>query len=809
MNMILHNLKVAFRNLEKYKLQTLISVLSIAVGILTISLAHSYLRSVKLNALYDLPFIERTYNVTFKECISGEDANINMDIIRALKGDNGPKSAEQVVVPISGMYGASVEFNLPDSTVRRGTVSSECIDPDYLTFAGFRSAITGQPITELKRGEAIIGERLAKKIFHDKSPIGSIQEQTGPVQPVPVRIVDVYKSIYTVGTYMDRRVDIRDELLFSLADRVIDQEEAMFFLIPWIHVVIKEGATEQQLTKEINELVKPFGVEARIVRTLDKREVSSYYSYKTLIYIISSLILMAAIIGFLRTQIQLFRMRRGEISLRIVNGAYRRELFMMLASEPFIIIGMAVLIAVLLGFPLQEFFISNRMNIIRYEDISISRLWLYSIEIGALLLVIVSLITWFTLNRICNANDGLAANMRRSRSHIFRNVMLGFQLAVSLIFVCCTLILVNTGRNMLKNCNIPEKDDLYAQCLFLNTRYMYTHSIDDEERIERVCAEIRRLPEVDRLELYCSSNDFDILELKNNPDAMAKMDNQSHFQCISTTDKDLPSFFGMEVEWFPGNNVDRDECILIGEELYRRLKDAGVLNGNTLSSFCGGPRYMISLPVGGIIKNIPYTTKLDQIVAITPYWKENYMNMTYVVIPIEGRGKGLDKKIGQLLLTTAPENISNESMISNYRDMINWIPGAVKAVYVACLVLGSVSLLICAMSIFSAIALDTRGRRKEVAIRKVNGAKNRDICLMFGRVYVVLLLLALIIAVPVCVCFCGYVNELEIVSLPYYATPYLPIITGILIEILLVLLIVYWQIRKLLKTDTSTIISKE
>lgn len=243
--MILHNLKVALRNLEKYKLQSLISMLSIAVGILTISLAHSYLSNIKLNSLYDRPFIERTYNVTFKKTISGEDTDINMDIIRVLKSDNGPKSAEQVVVPISGMSGASTEFNLPDSTVRRGTVSAECIDPDYLAFAGFKSAITGRPITELKKGDAIIGERLAKKIFQEKSPIGSIQEQTGPVQPIPVRIVDVYKSIHTVGTYMDKTRDIRDELLFSLADRVIDQDQDLFFLIPWIHIVIKDGATEQ------------------------------------------------------------------------------------------------------------------------------------------------------------------------------------------------------------------------------------------------------------------------------------------------------------------------------------------------------------------------------------------------------------------------------------------------------------------------------------------------------------------------------------------------------------------------------------
>ncbi len=354
MKIILHNLKVAIRNLMKYKLQTAISVLSIAVGILTISLAHSYLSGIKLNALYDQPFIDRTYNVTFKSVTSGENAEINGEIVRTLKKEDALKSAEQVVLPISGMYGVLAEFNLPDSTVKKGSLSAEIIDPDFLRFAGFRSAITGKPITELKEGQAIIGEKLAKQIFQDKSPIGSVQEQTGPVQPIPVRIVDVYKSMYMESTYMGQTRDIRDELLFSLADRIIDQDHDLFFLLPWIHIVRREGSSEQQLIKEINELVLPYGVEAQIEKTLKKEEKRHYYAYKSFIYLLSSLILLAAIIGYIRTQIQLFTMRRGELSLRIVNGAHRRGLWTMLAAEPFIVITLLVLLAILFGFFLQR-----------------------------------------------------------------------------------------------------------------------------------------------------------------------------------------------------------------------------------------------------------------------------------------------------------------------------------------------------------------------------------------------------------------------------------------------------------------------
>ena len=187
MNMIIHNLKVALRNLMKYKLQTLISMLSIAVGILTISLAHSFLSNLKLNALYDRSFIDRTYNVTLRSATSGKKMEINGDIVRALKKDDALHSAEQIVLPLSGRYGIHSEFNLPDSTVRKGSLNAECIDPDFLRFAGFRSAITGRPITELKKGQAIISEGLAKRIFGDKNPIGSIQKQTGPVQPIPDR----------------------------------------------------------------------------------------------------------------------------------------------------------------------------------------------------------------------------------------------------------------------------------------------------------------------------------------------------------------------------------------------------------------------------------------------------------------------------------------------------------------------------------------------------------------------------------------------------------------------------------------------
>ena len=61
-------------------------------------------------------------------------------------------------------------------------------------------------------------------------------------------------------------------------------------------------------------------------------------------------------------------------------------------------------------------------------------------------------------------------------------------------------------------------------------------------------------------------------------------------------------------------------------------------------------------------------------------------------------------------------------------------------------------MLIAAFGIFSLVPLSCEQRRKEIAVRKVNGAAIKDILLMFVKEYMLLLIIASVIAFPV-----GYV----------------------------------------------------
>ena len=103
MHMVLHHLKVAVRNLLKYKLQTVISVLSIAIGIVTLAFVHAVLEEVTYPSLYSQPYCERTFLVGL-EPIEGDGVRVdstgqdvppssyNSDILIALKRNGGLKN---------------------------------------------------------------------------------------------------------------------------------------------------------------------------------------------------------------------------------------------------------------------------------------------------------------------------------------------------------------------------------------------------------------------------------------------------------------------------------------------------------------------------------------------------------------------------------------------------------------------------------------------------------------------------------------------------------------------------------------------
>lgn len=790
MNIVFHNLKVAFRNLMKYKLQTLISVLSIAIGIVTLSFAHSILLAFQLPTIFSEPYYDRAYKVSFKSISDGEGKEIDSEVIRAVKGTDGLMNAEQIAVPNGAYRGAMAVFLMPDSSIQKGAINSNVIDSQYANYAGMRSAITGQKIKVLKPGEAIISEFYAKKLFGDKNPVGAVQVNTEDDQTIPVTIVDVFKNLSVIDE------PLKNDAIYYCTAKGIEDEKSRAYYAVWINVVLKEGSTKQQLIKEIDARIKPLGLKAEISDAYD--DIEMIIAVRTIVYIFSSLILLAAIIGFLRMQTQLFWLRRREISLRLVNGAKKMSLFGMLAAETAITICLSVLMAVCLGDLLQDFVDSELGEFISALHLEINGLWLYSLVIGVGLFLICCLIVWISLLRICKSGEGLAANMRRNRNHLFRNVMLGIQITICSLFICCTFILVIGGDEMMKAFRIPGNDDFYRECLMLSPVYA--------DHPEQLLEEIGKIPELDEM-IMDGDGHYRIANIDNCPEAVEKLGTQSYFELSKTTDTALLSFLGVDVEWL-SRDTDQSRCFLMSENLYNQFKELGVMDNNTLTftNYTHSGPEDVTMPVTGILRNIPYNRNQEWIVAISPDWEKE--REEFILVPKEGKSKSLALKVNETIDRLEPQ-IMND-MVSNFRHSIRSVSLLVSAARSGGWILGVISLIICAMSILSTIALDTRYRKKEVAIRKVNGAKSKNIYLMFGRIYLVLIVIAMVIVVPVCVIFNTIISQIvNDVAPEATLSPVVPIILGIAVIILLILLIVGWQIHRVMQVDPAKIIAKE
>ena len=117
-----------------------------------------------------------------------------------------------------------------------------------------------------------------------------------------------------------------------------------------------------------------------------------------------------------------------------------------------------------------------------------------------------------------------------------------------------------------------------------------------------------------------------------------------------------------------------------------------------------------------------------------------------------------------------------------------------------------IALIISVLGIYSAITLDTEYRRKEMAIRKINGAGVRQIVLIFARLYIVLVIVTVAIAFPIVEFL------LRMFSNMYYSF----IDTGILFYggilsfvVLLITMTVYVRIKNIARINPAEIIKSE
>lgn len=796
MNMLLHNLKVALRNILKYKVQTLGSILSLAIGMVTLATVHSFLQNFRMASINHEPYYDRVYNLRFDSIQKRQSENsirINGDIVRAVKANGGPRCIEQGPYAPNGMLtGGWAEFTLNGKTKRKTQLDAVPLDRHYPNFVGIRSAITGEKIKVLGPHDAIINEKQAKQIFGDKNPVGASIRLSKDYGNYQLRLVDVYQDLSLT--------EQNSSALFYSPWELEDMDPEQFYAVN-LYVVLKEGCTPQQLKAEVNSRLKPLGLKVRIEKLKDRlsEEYSTVAIARSITYLIGSLILLAAIIGFLRMQTQLFWMRRREISLRITNGATRLQLFSMFATEVVMIVLVAYIVAVLMGAWICDYLAKPQFAEITSELGTISHLYLYSLVIGLVVMMLCLAIIWIVLSRICKHTQALESGMRRSHNHWFRNTMLGVQVMISMFFLGVTFCLLCWVGKMADFNHIPDDERAYKQSLFLQT--------NAAENGQRLRDKLIHLPQVERWIPYswgfwkvnelAENEEFSKAVWQGNP--YVSYGNVTNYCFRITSDTSYLDFFKIKVNWKPKAN--RKKCILINEELYKYMRQYHVAPNDILTV-----DEMDSYQIAGTFQSIPYEgsmkTDIYSFIVIDP--KEAYGATHYILVAKPGEYKEMQVAVNRMMQKLEPAVV--KPMSSNLRDYVAREMLALEILQNIAWILAIVSLAICLISIFSTVMLDTQTRKKEVAIRKVNGALTKDITKLFGRTYLVITLIAMVFAVVAILLFHIVLSRtFEMVKI----NPAFPIILSVVIVVGFIAAIIACQVRKIMKVDPSEILAKE
>lgn len=796
--MLLHNLKVALRNILKYKVQTLGSILSLAIGMVTLATVHSFLQNFRMASINHEPYYDRVYNLRFdsiQKRQSDHSIRINGDIVRAVKANGGPRCIEQGPYAPNGMLtGGWAEFTLNGNTRRKTPLDAVPLDRNYPNFVGIRSAITGEKIKVLGPHDAIINEKQAKQIFGDKNPVGASIRLSKDYGNYQLRLVDVYQDLSLT------ELDMSSSALFYSPWELEDMDPEQFYAVN-LYVVLKEGCTPQQLKAEVNSRLKPLGLKVKTEKLKDRlsEEYSTVAIACSITYLIGSLILLAAIIGFLRMQTQLFWMRRREISLRITNGATRLQLFSMFATEVVMIVLVAYLVAVLMGAWICDYLAKPQFAEITSELGTISHLYLYSLVIGLVVMMLCLAIIWIVLSRICKHSQALESGMRRSHNHWFRNTMLGVQVMISMFFLGVTFCLLCWVGKMADFNHIPDDERAYKQSLFLQT--------NAAENVQRLRDKLIHLPQVERWIPY-SYGFWKVNELAENEefskavwkdDLFVSYSNVTNYKIQMTSDTSYLDFFKIKVNWKPKAN--RKKCILVNEELYKLMRQYHVAPNDILTV-----DEMDSYQIAGTFQSVPYEgsmkTDIYSFIVIDP--KEAYGATHYILVAKPGEYKEMQVAVDRTIQKLEPAVV--KPMSSNLRYYMAREMFALEILQNIAWILAIVSLAICLISIFSTVMLDTQTRKKEVAIRKVNGALTRDITKLFGRTYLVITLIAMVFAVVAMLLFHIVLSKMfDMVEI----NPVFPIILSIVIVIGFIAAIIACQVRKIMKVDPSKILAKE
>lgn len=289
---------------------------------------------------------------------------------------------------------------------------------------------------------------------------------------------------------------------------------------------------------------------------------------------------------------------------------------------------------------------------------------------------------------------------------------------------------------------------------------------------------------------------------------MAKVWGHMWIRQYQVGDSALLNFWNRPIHWILPPE-ERTGCLLLSDSLYASMEHYGLTASGVLQPEGGQPHR-----IGGTFATLPYMdnkrlSNTCQVVYIESCSDDNITEI--IVQPKKGAYDRVFADLTEAMHRIDPKPLMER--VLNLRESLGIEILLFEVMLRASWILSAICLVICLMGIWSTIALDTRSRQKEVALRKIHGAKRWNIILLFGRLYLWLISIATMVSAPLIVLFNILLKEWArssmSTSMAELLSPTLPILGALMLTALIILLIVGYHLHQVLRVKPAEMIAKE
>ena len=788
--MIIHNLKAGWRNILKYKVQNTISVLCLSVGV--IFFAATFV-TVKDSLI--LPFTEKYFNDEIKFHITYYGNEIH-PTIREIKRLQNQQCVKELSICVED--GASVRFD------ENNNIQAMVVSKRWLKDRKYES-INGKNLDDIPNGTLLLDKTFVES-FYGKDYTSIIKEVFAKCYNRPD--ITIYDTICSPIN--------RTHSFIIVDDFTGDPYKSCKIYSPVIspinNVVLNYGFTKIDFYNCVKRIFPRYDVDIPNGNVPTSMDFLKMLSLALSIMFIGASVLMIGISGYLKMQFQLFALRSREIVLRRCNGAKPKQLFQLLCTELGIIFLFTIASSIIITAGLSSYTSSTTEIFSGNVTISTGTLWPIELTIIILTYAISIGIAWLRVRKVLSTTPSIENNNGQISKSRWNSIMqiAQYSIAASLIY----FVLVNY-----LSCILTIKESHTTQSFDQLKKTMYINECTGWMRDS-----LRSLPEVDKVALiretgsYCSKFP-DFKRWQPGED----INGEYHSYRMHIIEPSLLSISNIKIQETPDPDPENPQDSL-RIPVFAKAEDIGSINQEKAIPHKVSMQEVM-LPDSDKYVRLGYIKPIND----SPLYMKEFSY--YVVSDLDKYYKrnnySLSSGVSHKCMFTIKNEGAKDEIISKIRTMSgnplietgciydrdyqfhkSAIKSAINLIKTYNILI--VTCLICIiLTVYSSIALETRGRQKEVAIRKVNGAKTKDIIKMFSRTYVKTLSISFFLGLIFPIIWHFGIVEMYIVRFTHLQPVLVIYCVSFLIITLVTILTVWQKIYKISHINPALLIKKE